>query len=202
MTDDVPAGRLLGYARVSSGTQKLDAQTDVLAEAGVPAALIFTDKLTGTSTREQRPGLSALLDATQAGDVIVVVGTDRLGRDAAEVMVTVRDLLRRSVVIRSLREGIDSSTAMGKAVMGMLASFAELELELGRERRAAAKAARRARGLPMGRPRALTAQTAALAQRMRASGEPVPVIAAACGVSVPTIYRALAAGAAEGGAAS
>ena len=44
----------------------------------------------------------------------------------------------------------------------------------------------------MGRPRALTAETLALAQRMRAAGEPVPTIAAACRCSVPTVYRALA----------
>ena len=146
MTDDMPSGRLLGYARVSSGTQKLDGQVDVLTAAGVPPARIFSDKLTGVSRREDRPGLSALLADAAAGDVIVVAGVDRLGRDAAETMLTVRDLLRRSVVIRSLREGIDSATPMGKAVMGMLASFAELELELGRERRAAAKAARKRLG--------------------------------------------------------
>lgn len=45
----------------------------------------FCDKLTGTSTREQRPGLSALLDYARPGDTIVVVGIDRLRRNAAEV---------------------------------------------------------------------------------------------------------------------
>jgi DNA invertase Pin-like site-specific DNA recombinase len=47
-------------------------------------------------------------------------------------------------VLRSLREGIDTSNASGRMVAGVLASLAELEL--GRERRAAAREARRARG--------------------------------------------------------
>lgn len=185
------AGQLLGYARVSTDHQTLDAQTDALIAAGVESARIYRDKLTGTSTKEQRPGLAALLDYARTGDVIVVVGIDRLGRNAAEVMLTIRDLGERGIVLRSLREGIDTSNAAGRMVAGVLASLAELELELGRERRAAAKSARQARGLPIGRPRALSAEQVALAERMRASGEPVPTIAETLGVSRATLYRTL-----------
>ena len=111
-------GQLLGYARVSTGHQSLDAQADALTTAGVDGDRIYTDKLTGTSTKEQRPGLAGLLDYARPGDAIVVVGIDRLGRSAAEVMLTIKDLLGRQVVIRSLREGVDSSTPTGRAVLG------------------------------------------------------------------------------------
>jgi DNA invertase Pin-like site-specific DNA recombinase len=77
-------------------------------------------------------------------------------------------------------------------VAGVLASLAELELELQRERRSAAKAARKSRGLPIGRPKALDADKIALAERMRANGEPVPMIAETLGVSRATLYRTLA----------
>jgi DNA invertase Pin-like site-specific DNA recombinase len=95
-----------------------------------------------------------------------------------------------------LREGADSSTAVGRAIMGTLASFAELELELGGERRAAAKAARKARGMPIGRPRKLSDDKLALAERMRASGEPVPTVAkpdprGQCADHVPAAVRAV-----------
>jgi len=186
------AGQLLGYARVSTGHQSLDQQNDALVAAGVAEARLYCDKLTGTSTREQRAGLSALLDYARAGDTIVVVGIDRLGRNAAEVMTTIRDLGERGIVLRSLREGIDTSNATGRMVAGVLASLAELELELQRERRAAAKSARKARGLDIGRPKKLSTDQAALAERMRAGGEPVPMIAATLGVSRATVYRALA----------
>lgn len=183
-------GQLLGYARVSTGHQSLDQQHDALTAAGV--GKFFDDKLTGTSTKEQRPGLAALLEYAREGDVIVVVGIDRLGRNAAEVMTTIRDLGKREIVLRSLREGIDTSNATGRMIAGVLASLAELELELGRERRTAAKAARQARGLPIGRPKVLTSEQVALAERMRASGEAVPVIAETLGVSRATLYRVLA----------
>lgn len=191
-TAPTATGTVLGYARVSTGHQSLDQQVDALTAAGVDSARIYSDKLSGTSTREQRPGLAALLDYAREGDAIVVVGIDRLGRNAAEVMATIRELGERGIVLRSLREGIDTSNATGRMVAGVLASLAELELELGRERRSAAREARRARGQAIGRPKALDPQKAALVQRMHASGEPAASIASALGVSRATIYRLLA----------
>ena len=185
-------GAQLGYARVSTGHQSLDQQLDALSDAGVDVERIYRDKLSGTSTREQRHGLVALLDYARPGDAIVVVGIDRLGRNAAEVMTTIRDLRDREIVLRSLREGIDTSNATGRMVAGVLASLAELELELGRERRAAARDARRARGQHIGRPKVLDESKAALARRMHSSGEPVSTIAVTLGVSRATVYRALA----------
>ena len=185
-------GAQLGYARVSTDHQSLDQQLDALAEAGVDAKRTYTDKLSGTSTREQRPGLVALLDYARPGDAIVVVGIDRLGRNAAEVMTTIRELGERSIVLRSLREGIDTSNATGRMVAGVLASLAELELELGRERRTAARDARRARGQSIGRPKALDDSKTALARRMHDSGESAETIASALGVSRATVYRVLA----------
>jgi DNA invertase Pin-like site-specific DNA recombinase len=191
-TAPVATGTVLGYARVSTGHQSTDQQVDALTVAGVDAARVYSDKLSGTSTREQRPGLAALLDYARQGDAIVVVGIDRLGRNAAEVMTTIRDLGERGIVLRSLREGIDTSNATGRMVAGVLASLAELELELGRERRSAAREARRSRGQAIGRPKALDKSKAALAQRMHASGESASTIAATVGVSRATVYRVLA----------
>jgi DNA invertase Pin-like site-specific DNA recombinase len=71
-------------------------------------------------------------------------------------------------------------------VAGVLASLAELEL--GRERRTAARDARRARGQSIGRPKALDESKAALAQRMHASGESATTIAATMGASRATVY--------------
>src|SRR5271170_4048982 len=107
------AGVQIGYARVSTGHQSLDQQLDALTAAGVDPERVYSDKLSGTSTREQRPGLAALLDYARPGDAIVVVGIDRLGRNAAEVMTTIRELGERGIVLRSLREGVDTSNARG-----------------------------------------------------------------------------------------
>jgi DNA invertase Pin-like site-specific DNA recombinase len=192
--DTAPAatGTQLGYARVSTAHQSIDQQMDALTAAGVDATRVYTDKLSGTSPRQQRPGLAALLDYARQGDAIVVVGIDRLGRNAAEVMTTIRELGQRGIVLRSLREGIDTSNATGRMVAGVLVSLAQLELELGRERRTAARDARRARGQAIGRPKVLDKSKAALAQRMHASGESASTIAATLGVSRATVYRVLA----------
>jgi DNA invertase Pin-like site-specific DNA recombinase len=187
-------GAQLGYARVSTLHQSFDQQVDALTAAGVDPSRVYSDKLSGTSTREQRPGLAGLLDYARPGDAIVVAGIDRLGRNAAEVMTTIRDLGERGIVLRSLREGIDTTNATGRMIAGVLASLAELELELGRERRQAAREARRARGQHIGRPKALDEKNAALARRMHSGGESASTIAAALGVSRATVYRVLAAG--------
>jgi DNA invertase Pin-like site-specific DNA recombinase len=79
----------------------------------------------------------------------------------------------------------------GAWLAGVLASLAELELELGKERRTAARDARRARGQSIGRPKALDASKAALAQRMHDSGESATTIAATLDVSRATVYRVL-----------
>lgn len=118
VSDTAPAvtGTQLGYARVSTAHQSLDQQVDALTAAGVEGSRVYTDKLSGTPTRTQRPGLAALLDYAREGDAIVVVGIDRLGRNAAEVMTTIRDLGERGIVLKSLREGIDTSNSAGRMV--------------------------------------------------------------------------------------
>ena len=77
-------------------------------------------------------------------------------------------------------------------VPGVLASLAELELELGWESRAAVREARRVRGQHIGRPRALDPKKTGVARRMHASGGPVTSIADTLRVSRATIYRVLA----------
>lgn len=189
MTTAEATGTILGYARVSTTHQTLDQQQDALIEAGVPEARIYSDKLSGT--RSDRPGLRSLLEYARPGDEIVVVGIDRLGRNAAEVMTTIRELMEQDIYLRSLREGVDTRTAAGRMLAGVLASLAELELELGRERRAASREARAARGASNGRPPKLSAEQVALAKRMREQGEPVPTIADTFGISRATAYRLL-----------
>ena len=184
-------GQVIGYARVSTGHQSLDAQLDVLKSQGVQDERIYSDKLSGSGKRSERPGFMSLLSYVRSGDTVIVSSIDRLGRDCAEVMMTVKELRDKDIVIRSLREGIDTSNATGRMVAGVFASLAELELELQRERKAAAKAARKARGLAIGRPKSLSTNQIRQARSLREAGEPIPSIAETLKVSRATIYRAL-----------
>jgi DNA invertase Pin-like site-specific DNA recombinase len=181
---------MIGYARVSTIGQDLDAQLTELSAAGVDPARVFTDKLSGSSGTA-RPGLVAMLDYARAGDTVVVTAIDRLGRSVVEVTRTISDLCDRRIMLRALREGVDTSTPTGRAVAGIMATLAELELELGRERRAAARESRRARRLPATKPPKLTADRQEQLRRLAATGEPITELAKAFGVGRSTAYRYL-----------
>lgn len=181
---------ILGYARVSTLGQDIDAQLAALAAAGVEVSRVFTDKLSG-SAKTDRPGLVAMLDYARAGDTVVVTAIDRLGRSVAEVTRTIADLGERRIILRALREGIDTSTPTGRAVAAIMATLAELELELGRGRRAVSRESRRSRSLPATKPTKLNAERQEQLRRLAATGEPVRELSAAFGIGRATAYRYL-----------
>jgi DNA invertase Pin-like site-specific DNA recombinase len=182
---------ILGYARVSTLGQDLDAQLAALAAEGVESGHVFTDKLSG-AVNTDRPGLTALLHYAREGDTVVVTAIDRLGRSVVEVTRTIADLGQRRILLRALREGVDTGTPTGRAVATIMATLAELELELGPERRAASRDSRRVRQLPATKPAKLTPERQEQLRRLAATGEPVPELAQAFGVSRATAYRYLA----------
>jgi len=178
---------MVGYARVSTDHQSLEAQRDALI--GVGCERIFTDTLSGA--RDDRPGLTALLAYVRAGDTVVVTALDRLGRSLSAVIRTVETLTAAGVLLRSLREGIDYSTPTGRMLAGIFASLAEYERELMHERAAAARAAARLRGRHTGRPPRLTPAQARQVRALRDGGESIADLVTTYGVSRATIYRAL-----------
>ena len=78
--------------------------------------------------------------------------------------------------MRSLHDGVDTSTSTGRMVAGILMSIAEYERELVRERTALKLEHARKSGRKFGRPAKLTSEQAALAQRMKANGETAATI--------------------------
>lgn len=177
----------VGYARVSTSGQTLDQQHDALIAASVDR--IFDDVMTGV--RNDRPGLAAMLDYVREGDTVTVVALDRLGRSLSGIIATIDALQSRGVLLRSLREGIDTTSAVGRMIAGIFASLAEYERVLINERSAAARAAARARGRQVGRKRLLDAAKIEQAKILRAGGLTVPEVCSALGVSRATLYRSL-----------
>jgi len=178
---------VVGYARVSTGHQSLDHQQDALTAAGCDR--VFADKLSGV--REDRPGLAALVDYVRAGDTVVVVALDRLGRSLSGVIRTVETLTAAGVLLRSLREGIDYGTATGRMLAGIFAALAGYERELMHERAAAAREAARLRGRHTGRPPRLSIDQMRQVRALRGGGESISDLVRSFGVSRATIYRAL-----------
>jgi DNA invertase Pin-like site-specific DNA recombinase len=179
---------LIGYARVSTADQNLDLQHDALARAGCER--VFEDK--ASVARDDRPGLRDALSHCRQGDVIVVYKLDRLGRTMRGLVELVADLAQRKIEFRSLSDGIDTTTTIGRFTFHLLGALAEMERDLIRERTNAGLAAARARGRKGGRKPVLTekkldAARALLQDRNRSVGE----VAKQLGVGRTTLYRAL-----------
>lgn len=117
----------LGYATAGTVGQNLEAQLAALAAAGVDPRKVFTDKLSDSADRV-RAGLHAMLSYARSGDTIVVVALDRLGRTATEVTRTIAQLSDRGITLRTLQEGLDTSSSTGRAVASVLTQLAHLDL--------------------------------------------------------------------------
>ncbi|NQX15083.1 recombinase family protein [Rathayibacter sp. VKM Ac-2857] len=184
-------GSVIGYARVSTSDQNAQMQVDALEAAG--ATRIYVDQ--GVSgMKASRPELDLALDRLKKGDVLLVWRLDRLGRGTVNTLTLIDSLIAKGVGFRSITEGLDSTTPTGKAMLGMVSIFAELERETIRERTSAGLAAAKAQGRTGGRPRALDNKKIKLAQHMYDSGEHTKSeIASTLGVGVATVYRYLGA---------
>jgi DNA invertase Pin-like site-specific DNA recombinase len=174
--------------RVSTVAQTLDQQNAALAAAGVTKT--FSDTMSGT--RDDRPGLAALLDYVREGDTVVVWKLDRLGRNTLHILETVKALTERGVTLISTTDGIDSSTAAGRMMIGVLGSLAEYERELVKERTALRRAMSLANGTKFGRRKKVAHPShIATARRMKSDGHTARDIAKYLGVSRATLYRYL-----------
>lgn len=186
-TPTAPTSTVVGYARISTITQTLDQQTEQLADAG--AGKIFHDIMSGA--RDDRPGFTECLQYLREGDTLVVWRLDRLGRNMRSIVNTLHELTERGVTVRSLHDGVDTSTSTGRMVAGILMSIAEYERELVRERTALKLEHARKSGQKFGRPAKLTTEQAALARRMKENGETAATICKTLGIGRTTLYRYL-----------
>ena len=182
---------LIGYARVSTGDQNHDLQHDALRAAG--CGRIWTE--TASGARTDRPQLTALLDAARAGDTLVVWRLDRLGRSLQHLIKVAEDLKQREIALRSLTEGIDTTTTAGRFVYSLLGALAQMEREVLVERTQAGLAAAAARGRKGGRPRALDDGKVRAAQAMLAAGTLSGAeIAKQLSIAPSTLYRTIPGG--------
>jgi DNA invertase Pin-like site-specific DNA recombinase len=132
------------------------------------------------------------MEYVREGDTVVVWKLDRLGRNTFHILETVKALTDRGVTLVSTTDGIDSGTAAGRMMIGVLGSLAEYERELTKERTALKRQASRANGTRFGRPKKVADPGhIATAGRMKANGHTARDIAKYLGVSRATLYRYL-----------
>ncbi len=176
---------LIGYARVSTQDQLLDAQEDLLRGAGCEK--ILTDKISGTVA--ERSGLNEVKKLLRSGDTLVVWRLDRLGRSLKDLIDWVAYLDSQGVALKSLHESIDTSTSTGKLVFHLFGALAEFERNLIQERTMMGLSAARARGRLGGRPKLLTADKQQLAVDLyEAKKTSIKKICEMLAISKPTLY--------------
>ena len=179
---------LLGYARVSTDEQTTRLQLDALEAAGCERT--FSECASGASA--ERPVLAEVLSHARKGDTVVVWRLDRLGRSLPHLIDTVQKLETAGVALKSLTEGIDTTTPNGRLIFHLFGALAQFERELTRERTVAGLAAARARGRKGGRPPKLSAEKLRVAQRLLKDPEStVSEVARTLGVHRSTLHKAL-----------
>ncbi len=145
------------YARVSTTDQQtlpmqLDQMKDYIKNRNWTLKAEVQEVGSGAKTRPKREELLKLARRREI-DAILVWKLDRFGRSLADLVTTLEELRNLNVIFVSLTESLDFSTPSGRAMAGMLSTFAEFERDMIRERVIAGIANARARGQRHGRPK-------------------------------------------------
>jgi DNA invertase Pin-like site-specific DNA recombinase len=145
----------IGYARVSTKDQNLDLQIEALQKASCEK--IYHEKISGAT--KNRPELDKMIEQFREGDELYVWRLDRLGRSLKNIIDLVLSLSDKGIIIKGLVDGVDTSTINGRLFLNLMASLAEYERELIRERTNAGLQSARARGRTGGRPKGYAEET-------------------------------------------
>jgi DNA invertase Pin-like site-specific DNA recombinase len=180
---------IYGYARVSTTDQDLGIQRDALKAAG--CKMIRSEKMSGT-TRNGRTELRILLDFLQAGDIVVVTRIDRLARSLGDLADIVREIAGKGAALKATEQPIDTTTAAGKAFLGMLGVFAEFETNIRKERQLEGIAKAKAAGVYAGVGRKATIDAAAV-RKLASEGLGASEIAKTLKIGRASVYRLMAA---------
>jgi DNA invertase Pin-like site-specific DNA recombinase len=177
---------IVGYARVSTDGQTLDAQHAALKAAG--AERVFAEKISGA--RSDRKQLQRAIEALDAGDVLLVTRLDRLARSTRDLLNVLATVAEKGAGFRSIADSwADTTTPHGRLMLTVLGGLAEFERELIRARTDEGRKRAMARGIRFGRKPKLSPFQAQEAIARREAGEPLADIGRSYGVSHSTISR-------------
>ncbi|MBK5276288.1 MAG: recombinase family protein [Desulfuromonadales bacterium] len=179
-------GKRIGYRRVSTVVQSTERQLD-----GVAVDKMFEDKLSGKDTN--RPQLQAMVEFVREGDTVLVHSLDRLGRNIDDLRGLVKDMTAKGVTVQFVKENLtftgDSNNPFSELMLNMLASFAQFERAIIRERQKEGVQIAKAKGVYKGRKREMTDERIAELKRRVNDGEPKAVVAKEMKISRDTLYR-------------
>lgn len=180
----------IGYARVSSTDQNLARQRESIGEVH----RLFEEHASGAS-RKGRAALAELIAYAREGDVVVVASMDRLGRSVIDLNQIVGELIDKGVSVEFVRERVTfrpgASDPLAEFQLNVMASFAQLERAIAKERQAEGIKAAKARGVYKGRKPALAAEQVEQAREWVDAGVPKAEVARRLGIHRASLYRYL-----------
>lgn len=182
---------LIGYARVSTQDQDLEAQTAALRALGVAADRIYVDH--GFTGRDrERPGLREALAACRPGDVLVVTKLDRLARSLPDARDIAQEVMAAGAALSLAGSVYDPEDPIGRLLFNVLAMVAEFESDLIRARTREGMAIAKAKGRLRGKAPKLSPKQEELLVRLHDAGEHTSAeLADLFGVGRSTVYRAV-----------
>jgi len=177
---------IVGYGRVSTDGQTLDAQLAMLKSGG--ADKVYSEKISGAIT--DRRELKRAIDCLNSGDILIVTKLDRLARSTRDLLDTLAVVTDKGAGFRVLdNPALDTTSAHGKLLLNILGSIAEFERELIKSRTSEGRQRAKDRGVKFGRKPALSQYQRDEALRRREAGETLMDIARSMNVSHSTISR-------------
>lgn len=176
------------YARISKDELNHDNQIHALVSK-FPDAEIIKETISGNA--KVKPILQALLERLQRGDTIAIYGLDRISRRGGEAIVLLRALLDRGILVFSLRENFDFTSAVGEYMSGQMLLFAQLERRLISERTKASLKRLKDEGKVLGRPNSIPATIKAKVLELRKEGKTIKEINVLTSVSTGRICQLL-----------
>jgi DNA invertase Pin-like site-specific DNA recombinase len=177
---------IVGYARVSTDGQTLDAQQAALRSAGVEK--VFSEKQSGAKT--DRAQLAKAIAALRPGDTLIVTKLDRLARSTRDLLNTLATISEAGAAFKSLGDSwADTTTPAGKLMLTVLGGLAEYERHLILARTSEGRQRAQQRGVRFGRKPKLTVHQQQEALARRAPGEALVDIARSYAVPHSTISR-------------
>jgi DNA invertase Pin-like site-specific DNA recombinase len=179
---------IVGYARVSTRGQSLDAQIKALKENGVEDVNLFSEKESGANN--SRGELSNMLKFVRKGDALIVTKLDRIARSTKHLLEIAENLEKKGVTFKVLNIQLDTSTPTGKLMLTMLGAIAQFEREMMLERQAEGFAIAKAKGLIKGRPSTAKNKTSDVVN-LANSGLTKQEIANQLGIGIASVYRIL-----------
>jgi len=181
---------VFAYLRVSKSELNVDNQRLEIERSGIKVDYWFSEVVSGSVSTSQRREFQKLLGQIRDGETIVVSRLDRLGRDAIDVMTTVKLLRERNIRVIVLQLGnVDLTSSAGQMMMMMLSCVAEMERTILIERVQSGLKRAVAQGVRLGRRSATTeVQKKEIIEKL-AVGASVSQIARDYGVSRGTIIN-------------